>query len=173
MSRPDTGPEWTLRRARATEAQILTELAHAAKRHWGYPETWMQLWRAELTFTKGYLRNHEVFVGETCGQVVGVVTLAGAPERIMIDHFWVHPGWIGHGLGRALFDHACTAAARLGSRTLRVIADPHAEAFYQHMGLARTGVLPSLIPGRELPVLEMDLSPVGKLACANRPNPDD
>ena len=75
----------------------------------------------------------------------------------MLDHFWVHPDWIGHGLGRALFDHACTKAQRLGSRTLRVIADPHAEAFYQHMGLIRIGAVPSLIPGRELPVLELSL----------------
>ena len=155
--KPDTSPEWTLRRARAVEAQVLTELAHAAKQHWGYPEAWMKKWQAELTFTRSYLRNHEVFVGETEGQVAGVAALAGEPERIMLDHFWVHPDWIGHGLGRALFDHACTHAQRMGSRTLRVIADPHTEAFYQHMGLTRTGAVPSLIPGRELPMLELTL----------------
>ncbi|MEE2717011.1 MAG: GNAT family N-acetyltransferase [SAR324 cluster bacterium] len=167
---PDASPEWTLRRARASEAQALTELAHAAKRHWGYPEAWLQLWRGELTFTKGYLRHHEVFVGEASGQVAGVVALVGIAEGVMIDHFWVHPDWIGHGLGRVLFDHACTETHRLGGRILRVIADPHAEAFYQRMGLTRTGAVPSLIPGRELPVLEMNLSRTDKRSCASPPD---
>ncbi len=40
---------------------------------------------------------------------------------------------------------------------MRVIDDPHAEAFYQCMGMVRTGAIPSLIPGRELPVLELSL----------------
>ena len=46
---------------------------------------------------------------------------------------------------------------RGGGGRVRVIADPHAEAFYQCMGMVRTGAIPSLIPGRELPVLELSL----------------
>lgn len=40
-----------LRPATPADAAVLTEIAHAAKRHWGYPERWVQLWRAALTIT--------------------------------------------------------------------------------------------------------------------------
>ena len=41
--------ELHVRRAMPDEAEALTEIAHAAKRHWGYPENWIERWKANLT----------------------------------------------------------------------------------------------------------------------------
>ena len=38
-----------IRRAVSGDAAGLTAVAHAAKRHWGYPESWIALWERELT----------------------------------------------------------------------------------------------------------------------------
>jgi hypothetical protein len=38
-----------IRRAEGPEASELTAVAFAAKRHWGYPEAWIDLWADELT----------------------------------------------------------------------------------------------------------------------------
>ena len=38
-----------LRRANPDEAGVLTEIAHAAKRHWSYPESWIEYWREDVT----------------------------------------------------------------------------------------------------------------------------
>lgn len=38
-------------RALPAEASILTDIAFAAKRHWGYPEAWIAQWRSALTIT--------------------------------------------------------------------------------------------------------------------------
>ena len=40
-----------IRRAKPAEAEVLTEIAHAAKRHWGYPENWIEHWKNDLTIT--------------------------------------------------------------------------------------------------------------------------
>jgi hypothetical protein len=32
-------------RAKPEDAETLTEIAHAAKRHWDYPERWIEAWR--------------------------------------------------------------------------------------------------------------------------------
>ena len=36
-------------RAKAEDAAKLTEIAFSAKRHWGYPEQWIENWRHVLT----------------------------------------------------------------------------------------------------------------------------
>jgi hypothetical protein len=42
-------------RAKPQEAEALTEIAHAAKRHWGYPEPWIQNWRDILTMRPEFI----------------------------------------------------------------------------------------------------------------------
>lgn len=40
-----------IHRARSTEADQLTTIAIAAKRHWGYPDRWIDLWDRQLAIT--------------------------------------------------------------------------------------------------------------------------
>lgn len=49
----------TIRRAESEEAWRLSAIALAAKRHWGYPEEWMELWKDEFVITPEYVsREH-------------------------------------------------------------------------------------------------------------------
>ena len=41
-----------IRRAQPHEAAALTDIAHRAKRHWGYAEELITLWRDALTVTE-------------------------------------------------------------------------------------------------------------------------
>jgi hypothetical protein len=62
----------TIRPAAAFEAEVLSRLALAGKRHWGYPEPWLEAWRELLTITPDYLEAHLVFCAEdAAGRVVG------------------------------------------------------------------------------------------------------
>ena len=54
----------SIRRARPEEANELTRIALAAKRHWGYPERWMEIWRPQLTFSIDYFEQNEIWVAE-------------------------------------------------------------------------------------------------------------
>jgi len=149
--------ELRFRKARDTDCPRLTEIAHAAKRHWGYPEAWITLWRDELTFTPASLEQQWVHVAETDDRVMGLYALSCTGNTCEVVHFWLLPDSIGHGVGRRLFEQMCSTARELGGTKLRIAADPNAEGFYLHMGAERVGDVPSKPEGRRLPLLSYEL----------------
>ena len=92
----------TIRRARSADADALSDLAHRAKAHWGYPAAWMREWDAQLTIIPGYLDLHDVFVAEKDGSIVGMCALEDRHDRWHLEHVWVEPSEHGRGVGRAL-----------------------------------------------------------------------
>ena len=117
----------------------LTGIAHAAKRHWGYPERWMELWRDVLTITPNYIAENEVYVARLEDEVVGFYALVGSGAKVTLDHLWLSPAQIGTGIGRTLFNHAMATARQLGAEEMEVEADPNALGFYERMGGRRVG----------------------------------
>jgi GNAT superfamily N-acetyltransferase len=90
------------------------------------------------------------------GEIVGFYRLDGVPPTGALNDLFVDPSCIGSGVGGLLYRDALSRASRLGYRELIIDADPHAEAFYQHMGVIRIGQMPSTaIPGRSLPRLRV------------------
>ena len=152
-----------IRRARHEETAILSDLARRSKAHWGYPKEFMELCREELTISSDYLDEHASFVLEADGEIVGFGTLEHlTAARVELGHLFVDPSRIGFGFGRALMAHILGAARDGGYRVLEIQSDPHAEAFYRASGACRVGLKPSTsIPGRELPLMEIDLSASG------------
>ena len=71
-----------IRRATADDADALSDLAHRAKAHWGYPATWMREWDAQLTIIPGYLEMHDVWVSEEDGAIVGMCALEDRRDDI-------------------------------------------------------------------------------------------
>src|SRR5688500_5782222 len=103
-----------IRRARPDEAAALTAIAHAAKRHWGYPERWIALWREDLTFTPAFVAAHPVYVAAgPGGEAVGCYALGREGPRATLEHLWVRPEWMGRGVGRSLLAHAARRAAAM------------------------------------------------------------
>jgi GNAT superfamily N-acetyltransferase len=145
----------TLRPAVGTDAARLSAIAQAAKAHWGYPAGWLELWRAELTFDAEALERSWTRVAEIDGVAVAVVALSDEPEP-EVSHLWVDPAVMGMGLGRILFEAAVAEVRRRGARRLRIVADPHAETFYEHLGALRVGSVPSRPAGRSLPLLHFE-----------------
>ena len=150
----------TIRSATPADAPVLTEIAHAAKRHWGYPEHWIAAWKDALTITEDFISNNDVYVACVEGEITGFAALVTAGSRVWIDHLWVSPEHIGTGVGRALFTHAAGVAASTGAPALEIESDPNAEGFYKQMGARRVGEQVSEIDGamRVLPLLVLDLS---------------
>ena len=148
-----TGPV-TIRPARPDEARRLTEIATAAKRHWGYPEAWLAAWRDGLTFTPAFVAAHRVWVA-----VDGVPVACSALVGTELEHLWVEPSQMGRGIGRALFEHAAQAARDGGETDVWITSDPHAEAFYLRMGAERVGHVRADVCGerRALPRLRLAL----------------
>jgi GNAT superfamily N-acetyltransferase len=151
----------TIRRARADEAAALTAIAHAAKRHWGYPEVWIARWRDALTLTPAFIIDHPVFVAAEAdgGRSRGFYALAVQGSDAVLEHLWVEPEWMGRGVGRDLLLHAIETARAEGAARLEIDSDPHAEEFYRRMGARRIGQVRADVDEvqRVLPRLEIAL----------------
>ena len=119
--------------------QTLTDIAHAAKRHWGYPERWIEHWRDTLTITPDFIADNEVFVARVEDEIVGFYALIGSGARVTLDHLWLSPLQIGKQIGKRLFTHAMATAKELGAAEVEVEADPNAVGFYERMGAIRVG----------------------------------
>jgi GNAT superfamily N-acetyltransferase len=154
------GDEVEVRRARPGDAGALGRIAFAAKGHWGYPGSWMELWRPGLEVSPGFFRDNEVYVAVSGGEPVGFYALVGGGRGLDLEHLWVLPAWIGTGLGRKLFGHAMRRAQELGARTVTIESDPNAEGFYRRMGARRAGENVYELEGREraLPVMVVELA---------------
>jgi GNAT superfamily N-acetyltransferase len=145
-----------IQRADPQDFVRLSQIAQAAKRYWGYPERWLELWQAELTLSSEYIAAHQVYKALMRGEAAGFYSLLFDALDAEIDHLWVEPMYIGQGIGRQLWEHAVKNAALLGALRLVVVADPHAERFYRKMGMTPAGERIYTLDGaqRVLPRLE-------------------
>ena len=143
-------------RARPEDAEALTAIAHAAKRHWGYPERWIESWRDILTMRPEFIGANIAYCAMEAGSPAGFYVLTTERDGLHLDHLWILPPAMRRGIGRALFTHAVEQAAVAGFDAIKIEADPNAEGFYQRMGAKRVGTNISEIEGnpRELPLLE-------------------
>ena len=148
-----------IRRATPAEANALTAIAHEAKRHWGYPEKWIEQWRADLTITPEFIANNEVYVAVVNGMIAGCSALVLTGSLAELEHMWIDPQQMGSGIGRALFEHVSQRARQLGFSELELSADPNAEGFYERMGAQRIGEIQANMDGqpRVLPRMRIDL----------------
>jgi len=146
-----------IRRTVPADASALTAVAHAAKRHWRYPEEWIALWRRELTVTPAFIERYPVHCAVDGDAIVGFYALVFAAADCELEHCWVVPARIGTGVGRRLFAHAAALARAVGAPRLWVTADPNAEGFYRGLGAHRVGTVRSTPAGRMLPRLVLSL----------------
>lgn len=148
-----------IRRATPDEADTLTAIAHAAKRHWNYPEQWIEIWRDDLTITPDFIANNEVYVALVDGTIAGCCALVVSDSPAELEHMWIDPQRMGNGVGRSLFEYAKERAKQLGLPELELSADPNAEGFYERMGAERIGEIQARMDGqpRVLPRMKVEV----------------
>ena len=149
----------TIRRVLPEEAEKLTQIALAAKRHWGYPERWIEIWTPELTYDADYFVQNKSWVAEMDHGLVAFYTLLEKNGTVWLENLWVMPELIGKGIGKELFLHAVDLARQRGYKILQLESDPNAAGFYEKMGMHKIGERQSDVDGqpRTLPIMEMAL----------------
>lgn len=144
-----------LRKAAPADTGALTALAMRSKAHWGYDEAFMEACRDELTITEDGMRLGETWLAEDDGgRIVGFFDLRAEDGVAELYDLFVDPDAMGLGAGRLLWNKLEGVAGAMGVNTIGIDADPHAVAFYEHMGAGVVGESPSVsIAGRMLPRL--------------------
>jgi GNAT superfamily N-acetyltransferase len=148
-----------IRRVLSDEAGILSQIAFAAKRHWGYPERWMELWKPQLTFPPAYFEENESWIAEVNHVPIAFYTLQEKNGNAWLENLWVSPEFIGKGVGKQLFWDALERCRQRGYKSLQLEADPNAMGFYEKMGMKKIGERVSEVEGRPriLPIMEIQL----------------
>lgn len=147
-----------IRKASTEDAPVLTRIAHDAKRHWGYPEHWIEHWQDDLTISPDFVAANQVYVAESENELLGFYALTLRKDKAELDHLWVAPAHIGTGVGKELFIHAMQSAARRDISAVEILSDPNAAGFYRKMGAHQIGETTSELDGepRALPRLTVD-----------------
>ena len=136
-----------IRRAAPEEAERISEMMMRSKAYWGYPDNWMAKFRLQLGITPQDIRENEVYIEESDGQLLGMYHLILKGEAACLDALFVAPEAIGTGCGKCLIHHAIKQSRDAGYNTMSVESDPHAEGFYVKMGAVKVGEHASSIPG--------------------------
>jgi GNAT superfamily N-acetyltransferase len=146
-------------RAQPEHADLLTQIAIAAKRHWNYPEHWIQFWLPQLTISADYIASDEVWMMKDKEAPIAFYALSQDEEGYELSHLWVLPEHIGKGIGMQLCDHVLERCKLLNIHVLKIYADPNAQAFYEKMGAKKVSEHHSDLFGedRVLPIMEIKL----------------
>jgi GNAT superfamily N-acetyltransferase len=148
-----------IERAILSQAEVLTQIAFAAKRHWDYPEHWIQLWAPILTITPEFIEGNETYVAYLEDELMGFCAISIEDERASVEHLWVLPERMSKGVGTELFKYMLAGCQELGARVLEIESDPNAQGFYERMGAQKVGEVVGKVDGqpRVLPLLEIKL----------------
>ena len=149
--------ELTLQRAKSEHAEALTRIAIASKRHWGYPERWIEIWTPQLTISPEYILANETWLAAINEEPAAFYALKAEDDVWWLDHLWVLPEAMGQGLGAFLFRHALMRCRLWHVSMLRIESDPNAVGFYEKMGAHKVGVQRGAVDDqlRVLPLMEI------------------
>ena len=150
-------------KAQNIDAEVLTDISFAAKKHWNYPDSYYDLWRNELTITKEYILQNIVFKALYMDVVIGFYSITENKEDFYSGEIFVKQGfWLEHlfikpeyhklGVGTLMMNHAKQVSRDLGITDLLIFVDPYAKGFYDKVGAEYLYESKSSIPGRMIPV---------------------
>ena len=150
---------FTFQRAQPQHAQALTDIAITAKRHWNYPEKWIQIWLPSLTISPQYIQENETWMAIVNEKPVAYYSLKQDGESLWLDNLWVLPEFMGQGIGKKLFQHALERSHARGVSILKIESDPNAQAFYEKLGACKIDEHHSTVDGqlRTLPIMVVNL----------------
>ena len=140
-----------------SNADLLTKIALNSKAHWNYTKVQLDSWVDDLTITPEYLSKTSSFVYKADGEIAGFYILEILNmSTISLEFLFVLPAFIGKGIGHQLILHAIENARNTNSFYLQTLSDPNAVSFYAKYGFKKVSQEESSIPGRFLPVMEIE-----------------
>lgn len=110
--------DWTLRRAELQDAHSLAHCVHAAYQQ--YLPRMGKLPGPMLADYAQEIAQHQVWVAEEQGQILGGLVLILQRDHMLLDNIAVDPAYQGRGVGRALLEMADAEAFAQGYRELRL-----------------------------------------------------
>lgn len=140
----------TLRPAILSDLDTLNAVMKLSKAHWGYDTAFMEKFMELFSITKEALDQSTASVALVNKTIIGFYQLVFNQEGdLELENIFVHPDYIGRGIGQLLWSDLCQSALSLGKSEFTLWSDPNAESFYLKMGCQKIGTKASpMMPGR-------------------------
>ncbi|WP_294965106.1 GNAT family N-acetyltransferase [uncultured Flavobacterium sp.] len=148
----------TVEKAKISDCEILTEITKKSKAYWGYSDEQIQKWDKNLTISKDYISEHNVFKLVDNDLIIGYYSYVFKDEKVIeLDNLFVLPDYIGKGFGKYLVVDFLNRIKEIGIEKITLDSEPNAEKFYLKMGFVKVGEFESSIKNRFMPIMEMKL----------------
>jgi len=145
-----------IQKATPNDAAILTNITKKSKAYWGYSNEQIENWSAQLTITKEYLENNQVYKLEVNNLIVGYYSYIILEENIVqLDNLFILPNCIGTGLGTFLMNDFLGKIKTLKVKKVLLESEPNAEKFYNKFGFKTIEQIKTSIKDRFLPLMEI------------------
>jgi len=142
-------------KAEIEDIPTLNKISVTSKKHWGYSQELIELWLDDLTITTDYFPKVHIYKLVIESQIVGFCAISENAENYEVDHLWVLPEFIGKGWGKELLNTSLQKSV-VKDKSINVVADPFAEAFYVSQGFKTYHKIESIPKGRYLPVMRKE-----------------
>ena len=112
----------------------------------------MKIFMDNFRITENYLVNNKVVVVSYNNADIGFYSFVINNEAdLELDYFFIHPNYIGKGLGRKMWDSCIETAGTYDMPYFVLWSDPNADRFYKAMNCVKIGerkspVLPDRYP---------------------------
>lgn len=148
-----------VRKATNPDIASINEIMQLSKAHWGYDEAFMDAFMQKFSINENYLANQNVHIIFKDKDIIGFFSfIFHDNDSLELDHFFLHPNYIGKGLGKRLWKECCIVASGLGAKEFILWSDPQAEGFYAKMGCKKIGVKKSpFMPNRYPSIMRYEL----------------
>lgn len=145
-------------KANPEDDEILNEITKKAKSHWGYSDEQMEKWSQDLTITKDYIRNNEIYKLLVNDETIAYYSYFNINENtVKLDNLFVVPEEMGKGYGKMLMNDCINKNKKEKTAKIILEADPNAEKFYDSFGFLKISQIETSIKNRFLPVMELKL----------------
>lgn len=147
-----------IQKANSNDTIVLTELTKKSKAYWGYSDEQIEIWSKQLTISKAYIEEKEVYKLLIDGHITGYYSYFNEDDsKIRLDNLFILPDFIGKGLGKILMDDFLVRLAHTGTKKVILEAEPNAEGFYAKFGFVKIGEIDTSIKNRYLPIMELTI----------------
>tara|TARA_R110001592_G_scaffold65885_6_gene202350 strand:+ start:5302 stop:5784 length:483 start_codon:yes stop_codon:yes gene_type:complete len=137
------------------DIDILNHISFASKKHWGYPDELMELWKEDMLLTESDFEVQQIYKLVLEEKIIGFCAIQELTEAYDVTNLWIEPSHIGKGFGKLLLSF-CIEKVVLNNKPIIVEADPNAEAFYENQGFVTYDQKESLPKGRFLPLMRKE-----------------
>ncbi len=137
---------------------LLTAITFDGKAFWGFSKDQLSQWTEILTVTPEYISTNFVFNLTLNSEIIGYYSYLVINEKeIELDNLFLFRKYIGKGYGKLMMIDFLSKAKELNVEYISLIAEPNAENFYKKFGFETFDQLESIIKGRLLPKMKLNL----------------